>query len=331
MTKLEQIEEARAKIAAIRGDPKHAYWKGQPEAVAMMSQLYEIVAGKGRAPKRKLWGVARCRSWLLRFGNPRRAYPNDRAAREIPEFTDAAGGRALRSGHVDAGEIDGIRQVVVAGLEEIATGREFMLQASDLMPTTTICAVPGAGYYSGGARDVFLLAVRDFIASSHCRAIAKCRHQGCTALIVRRRRQLYCSSKCSRAADAERSRRRRAAVSPEERFERRRERYQRSVGLKRKIGYRGARPRKPAETAPASTTPAMPRTIVLSPRALELLSRLAAFTNGASFAELARGLGAPKKSVVQWLAELAHKSLVVQATDGRWLALGAPASTAKQE
>jgi hypothetical protein len=235
MTQLEQIEEARAKIAAIHSDPAHAYWKGQPEAVAMMSELYAIAVGKGRAPKRKLWGVARCRSWLLRFGNPRRAYPNDWAAREIPEFTDAAGGRALRSGHVDADKIDGIRQIVVAGLKEIATGREFLLQASDLMPTTTICAVPGAGYYSGAARDVFLLAVRDFIASAHGRLISRCKREGCLVLIVRQRRRIYCSAKCTRLVEVERGRRRRQLADPDESSDRRHDYYARSYRKRRKL------------------------------------------------------------------------------------------------
>jgi hypothetical protein len=330
MTKRLLRDELGARIQEIRRSP--AFWnvslKGHKRLVHELLALTQ--RDSHRPPRRKIWSRQRCRAWLLRFGNSRRPYSAQRAREEIPKFLDTAGQRTFRYGVLN--DIESVRQVVASGLAELAHGREFAIKASDINPETSICAVPGAGYIHGHARDIFLLAVRDFIASPSGRAIAKCKYQGCSVLIVRHRRQLYCSSKCSRAADAERSRKRRAAISPEERSRQRRERYQRSVGLKRKIRDRRPRPRKLAESAssPPTVPAATPRTVKVLTRTLELLARLAAFPNGASVHELVQIFGTREKSVVQSLADLARKSLVIQATDGRWLALAAPLTAPKQ-
>lgn len=324
--------EAQSRIEEIRKNP--AFWdkslKGHARLVRELLELTQL--DSRRPPQRENWSRRRCRDWLLNFGNPRRRrpYPVQRVSAEILKFLDAVGPPALRyplqGAPID--DIERVRQVVAGGLAGIAQGQGFAIKASDLNPETSICARPGAGYILGHEQDIFLLAVRDFIASPSGRAIAKCKYKGCPVLIVRRRRQLYCSPKCIRAADAERSRERRKALSPEERYKQRRHRYEDEQrqrlgsGTRIRIDRRGPRPPRP----PKPAKPSRARVVQISRQALEVLNQLATLENGASQADLARAFRGREESLAPLLAHLARKSLVTQATDGRWLALARPQS-----
>lgn len=174
------------------------------------------------------WTMKRCRTWLLRFADPRRPYPLEPAAKEIPQFVaavSAASNPTLAGGALTLDEANQIRALVVENFKSVSQDGAFEIQARDLEPLTSISAVAGRGYYSGSIRDMALLAVRDFLTSAHGKPIARCAGPNCPKLIVRQRRQRYCSKKCALKAEARQARKRRAEISVAKKYDERRRRH----------------------------------------------------------------------------------------------------------